>query len=96
MDQKKVQSHCDELRDLIGLGPGRNPEMLLKTLTIVRSLRGAAEWEFPQQILDDLRERLAVWFRDRVWRGDSAELHRALMQDLAQLCASWERPKDDG
>jgi len=43
MDITKVQAHCDELRDLIGLGPGRNAEMLRKTLSLVRSLRGAAE-----------------------------------------------------
>jgi hypothetical protein len=95
MDQEKVQARCDELRDLIGRGPGRDPEVLLKALTIVRSLRGAAEWEFPQQILGDLKERLTVWFSERVWRGDTSALHGALMQSLAELCASWERSKDN-
>jgi hypothetical protein len=96
MDQKKVQGYCDELRDLISLGPGRNPEMLRKTLSLVRSLRGGAEWDFPRQMLGDLKERLTVWFSDRVWRGDTAELHGALVRHLAQLCASWERPNSDG
>ena len=82
MDQNKVQAHCDELRDLIGLEPGRNPEMLAKTLGVVRLLRGAAEWNFPQHMLGDLKERLAIWFSDRAWRVDTAELHRALVRDL--------------
>jgi len=96
MDQKKAQAHCDELRDLIGLGPGRNPEMSRKALCVVRSLRDAAEWDFPQQILGDLKERLTVWFGDWVWRGDTAELHRALVRDLEELFAAWERPTSDG
>ena len=95
MDQNKVQAHCDELREILALGPGRNPEMLRKTLSVVRSLREAAQWDFPQHMLGDLKERLTVWFSDRVWRGDTAELHAALARNLEQLCAAWERPKTE-
>jgi hypothetical protein len=91
-----VQAHCDELRDLIGLGPGSNPEMLAKTLGVLRLLRGAAEWDFPQHMLADLKERFTIWFSDRAWRGDTAELHGALVRDVEELCAAWERPKSDG
>jgi hypothetical protein len=92
-DQKKVQAHCDELRELIALGPGRNPEMLAKSLALVHVLRAAAEWDFPQHLLRDLKERLTIWFIDRAWRGDTAEFHGALVRDVEQLCAAWERPK---
>lgn len=90
MDKKKVKDRCQELRDLIDLGPGRNVEMLRKALGTVRTLRTAAQWEYPRQILDDLKERLGVWFSARVIRGDNAELRRALLQDLTALYGSWE------
>ena len=96
IDQEKVQAHCDELRELIALGPGRNPEMLAKTLDGVRILRAAAEWDFPQHMLGDLKERLTIWFSDRAWRGDTADLHGVLVRELEQLCAAWERPKTEG
>ena len=93
VDPQKVREHCDELRDLIDLGPGRNGEVLRKALGTVRTLHGAAEWEFPRQILDDLKERLIVWFGDRVIRGDTASLRNALLEHLAALCASWKAPE---
>ena len=88
--QEESQDRCDELRDLVDLGPGRNGEVLRKALGTVRTLRAAAEWEYPRQILDDLKERLSIWFSARMIRGDNAELRKALLQDLTQLCTSWE------
>ena len=90
MDAKKVQTHAAELRDLISLGPGHNPEVLRKALGIVRAMRAAAMRDYRRQILDDLKERLKVWFSDRRWRGDQAELRRGIIQDLAELGAAWE------
>ena len=95
MDTLKVQDRCAELRDLIGLGPGSNADILRKALGTVRAVRAAAEWEFPRQILKDFKERLMEWFSDRLIRGDVAELRGALMQDLMRLCASWEAPDRD-
>jgi len=92
VDAKKLNEHCDALRDLIGVGPGDNPEILRKALGIVRSLRAAAEWDYPRQILEDLKARLLAWFSDRQWRGDEAELRRSLLQHVDQLPPSWEQP----
>ena len=92
LDAEKVKQHCDLLRDLIGGGPGENPEILRKALGIVRSLQTAAKWDYPQQILQDLKERISAWFRVRQWRGDEAELRRALLQHIDQLPPSWEQP----
>lgn len=93
MDARKVKEHCDTLRDLIGVGPGDNPEILRKALGIVRSLRAAAEWDYPPLILADLKVRLLAWFSDRQWRGDDAELRRSLMQHIDQLPPAW-KPSD--
>ena len=95
MDARKVKEHCDTLRDLIGVGPGDNPEILRKALSIVRSLRAAAEWDYPRQILEDLRGRLRAWFSDRQWQGDEAELRRSLLQHVDQLQPSWKQPAGD-
>jgi hypothetical protein len=95
MDAKKVEGHCDVLRDLIGLGPGDNPDVLRKALGIMRSLRTAAKWDYPRQILEDLKARLLAWFSERQWRGDEADLHRSLLQHVDQLPRSWEQPADE-
>jgi hypothetical protein len=92
VDAKKVKEHCDVLRDLISAGPGDHPDILRKALAIVRSLRAAAEWDYPRQILEDVKVRLLVWFSDRQWRGDDAELRRSLLQHVYQLLESWEQP----
>jgi hypothetical protein len=52
----------------------------------------AAEWEYPRQILEDLKVRLLAWFSDRDWRGDDAELRRSLLQHVDQLPLSWDHP----
>lgn len=95
MDAKKVTEHCDTLRDLIGVGSGNNPDALREALGVVRSLRAAAEWEYPRHILEDLRVRLRAWFSDRQWRGDDAELRRSLLQHVDQLPPSWKQPAGD-
>jgi len=92
LDAEKVKQHCDLLRDLIGGGPRENPEILRKALGIVRSLQTAAKWDYPQQILQDLKERISAWFRVRQWRGDEAELRRDLLQHVDQLLPSSEQP----
>ena len=92
MDARKVREHCHTLRDLIGTGPGDNPDNLRKALGIVRSLHAAAEWEYPRQILEDLKVRLLGWFSDRQWQGDNAELRRSLLQHVDQLPLSWDQP----
>lgn len=93
VNPQTVRQLCDELRDLIDLGPGRNVEVSRKALGTVRTLRAAAEWEFPRQILDDLKERLIFWFSDRQFHGDNAERRKALVKHLAELCASWNAPE---
>jgi hypothetical protein len=95
VDAKKVKEHCDPLRELIGVGPGGNPEILRKALSIVGSLRAAAEWEYPRQIRQDLKVRLRAWFSDRQWQGDDAELRRSLLQHVDQLPPSWKQPVGD-
>jgi hypothetical protein len=95
VDTNKLKEHCDALRDLIGVGPGDNPDILRKALDIVRSLRAAAEWEYPRQILEDLKVRLLAWFSDRRWRSDDAELRRSLLQHVDQLPLSWDQPVGD-
>jgi hypothetical protein len=95
VDTRKVKEHCDTLRDLIGVGPGDNPEILRKALSIVRSLRVAAEWDYPRQIIEGLKVRLLAWFSYRQWRGDDAELRRSLLQHVDQLPHSWKQPAGD-
>jgi hypothetical protein len=95
VDTKQVQEHCETLRDLIGVGAGDNPDVLREALVIVISLRAAAEWDYPRQIVQDLKMRLLAWFSDRQWRGDDAELRRSLLQHVDQLPLSWDQPARD-
>jgi hypothetical protein len=92
VDTTRVKEHCDTLHDLIGVGPGDNPDVLRRALVIVSSLSAAAEWDYPRQIVQDLKMRLLAWFSDRQSRGDDAELHRSLLQQIDQLPPSWEQP----
>jgi hypothetical protein len=95
VDAKKVKVHCNMLRDLIGAGAGDNPDILSRALDIVRSLRAAAEWDYPREILEDVKVRLGAWFSDRQWRGDNAELRRSLLQHVDQLPLAWNQPVSD-
>jgi len=61
-----------------------------KALGIVRSLRAAAEWDYPRQILEDLKVRFLAWFSDRQWRGDDS-----LLRHVDQLPPSWEQQAGD-
>jgi|SRR6201984_1316749 len=91
VDAKKLKERCATLRNLIDVGPGDKPEILRKALDIVRSLRAEAEWDYPPLILEDLKVRLLAWFSDRQWQGDDAELHRSLLQHVAQLPPAWKQ-----
>lgn len=95
MEAKKVKALCEALRDSIDMGPGDNPEILREALRSVRSLQAAAEWDYPRQILQDLKVRLLAWFSAREWRGDDAELRRSLLQHVDQLPPSWKPPAGD-
>ena len=95
MDAKQVRVHCSILRDLVGAGPSENPEILSKALDVVRSLGAAAEWDYPQQILEEVKIRLVAWFSDRQWQGDDADLRCSLLRHVHQLPRSWDQSVGD-
>lgn len=87
MDAKKVTQRCDVLRNLVCVGPGDNPAILRKALGIVGSLDGAAKWDYPRQILGDLKER----FLDLViGRGEG--MRRSCIAPCYGTSTSYRRP----
>jgi hypothetical protein len=96
MEANEVEKHCEELRELIDMGPGHNPVALHKALGVVNTLRATATWDYPLAILTGINEQLGRWFGDRKWRGDEAALHSSLTQDLAKLEAVLDRQTGEG
>jgi len=95
MNPEEVARTCDELHEYIDQGPGENPSVFARALTVVRRLRAAAAWDYPLTILGELEMQLAGWFSPDRWRGsDEGEgCRQALLSRLSSLEDAWERPR---
>jgi len=95
MNPEEVARTCDELHEYIDQGPGENPGVFARALSVVRRLRADAAWDRPLAILMQLEMELAGWFSPDRWRGsdDGAGFSQALLSRLSSLEDAWERPR---
>jgi hypothetical protein len=94
MQLVEVKTLCDQLREVIGAGPGKNEFALQEATAIVSVLQQTAPWNGPRDKLVTIRGWLVVWFSQRGWRqyGDEGEICRqSLLNDLLVVESYWER-----
>jgi hypothetical protein len=94
MQLAEVKALCDQLREVIAAGPGRNDLALQEAMGIVSMLQQAALWNGPRDKLMTVRGWLTVWFSQRLWRqcGDEGETCRqSLLNDILVVESHWER-----
>jgi len=94
MQLAEVKALCDQLREVIAGGPGRNDLALQEATGIVSMLQQAAPWNGPRDKLVTIRSWLTIWFSQRLWRqyGDEGEICRqSLFNDILVVESYWER-----
>jgi hypothetical protein len=94
MQLPEVKALCDQLREVIAAGPGKNELALQEAMGIVSVLQQAALWNGPRDKLVTIRGWLAIWFSQRHWRqyGDEGEICRqSLVNDIRVVESYWER-----
>jgi hypothetical protein len=99
MQPAEVKALCEQLREVIAAGPGKNDLALQEAKDIVSVLQQAAPWNGPRDKLVTIRQWLAVWFSHRAWRntGDSGQICRqSLLNDILVVESYWERDNRSG
>jgi hypothetical protein len=94
MQHSEVNALCEQLREVIAAGPGKNDLALQEAMGIVSMLQQAAPWNGPRDKLVTIRGWLTVWFSQRLWRqyGDEGEICRqSLLNDILVVESYWER-----
>jgi hypothetical protein len=94
MQLGEVKALCDQLREVVSAGPGKNNLALQEAMGIVSMLQQAALWNGPRDKLVTIRGWLAIWFSQRHWRqyGDEGEICRqSLVNDILVVESYWER-----
>ncbi len=94
MELAEVKSLCDQLREVVAAGPGKNALALQEAMGIVSMLQHAALWNGPRDKLVTIRGWLSIWFSQRRWRdyGDEGEICRqSLVNDILVVESYWER-----
>ena len=94
MQRAQVNAFCDQLREVIAAGPGKNDLALQEASGIVSMLQQASPWNGPRDKLVTVRGWLAIWFSQRRWRqyGEEGEICRqSLLNDILVIESYWER-----
>jgi hypothetical protein len=94
MELAEVRTLCDQLREVIAAGPGKNDLALYEATGIVSILQQAASWNGPRDKLVTIRGWLTIWFSQRGWRqyGDEGEIcKQSLINDILVAESYWER-----
>lgn len=94
MQFAEVRALCDQLREVIAIGPAKNDLALQEAIGIVSMLQHAAPWNGPRDKLVTIRGWLNIWFSQRLWRayGDEGEICRqSLINDILVVESYWER-----
>ncbi|HEY2676582.1 MAG TPA: hypothetical protein VGI65_06400 [Steroidobacteraceae bacterium] len=97
MDLPEVRRLCDQLREVIGAGPGSNELARAEAEGIVSVLRGAVHWDGPGDKLVTIKNWLEIWFSQRRWRrfGDAGEIClQSLLDDIKVVEQYWERKSE--
>src|ERR1700729_4372105 len=85
MQLAKVKELCDQLREVIAAGPGKNDLALQEAMGIVRMVQQAAPWNGQRDKLVTIRGWLNIWFSQRLWGqyGDEGEIcQQSLLNDI--------------
>jgi hypothetical protein len=94
MQLAEVKALCEQLREVIAAGPGKNGLALQEATGIVSMLQQASSWNGPRDKLVTIRGWLVIWFSQRLWRqyGDEGEICRqSLINDILVVESYWER-----
>ncbi len=94
MQFAEVKALCDQLREVIAIGPAKNDLALQEAIGIVSMLQHAAPWNGPRDKLVTIRGWLNIWFSQRLWReyGHEGEICRqSLINDILVVESYWER-----
>ena len=94
MQFAEVKALCDQLREVIAAGPGKNELALQEAMGIVSMLQHAAPWNGPRDKLVTIRGWLAIWFSQRRWRdyGEEGEIcNQSLVNDILVVESYWEK-----
>ena len=94
MDVPEVTQLCEQLREVIGTGPGKNALALAEAEGLVSMLQGAVPWNGPGDKLVTIKNWLAIWFSQRGWHkyGDAGEIClQSLLDDIMVVEKYWER-----
>jgi hypothetical protein len=94
MQHREVKLLCDQLREVIAAGPGRNNLALQEAMGVVSMLQQSAPWNGPKDKLVTIRGWLTIWFSQRRWRdyGDAGEICRqSILNDVLVVESYWER-----
>jgi hypothetical protein len=94
MQPTQVKVLCDQLREVVGAGPGKNDLALQEAAGVVSMLQDAAPWNGPRDKLVTIRGWLIIWFSQRRWRqyGDEGEICRqSIFNDILVVESYWER-----
>jgi hypothetical protein len=93
MELTEVRTFCEQLREVIGAGPGKNDLAIQEAMGIVSMLQQAASWDGPRDKLVTIRGWLGIWFSQR-WRqyGNEGEICRqSLLDDILVVESYWDR-----
>ena len=85
---------CDQLREVVAAGPGKNDLAVREAMGIVSMLQQAAPWNGPRDKLVTMRGWLTTWFSQRRWReyGDEGGIFRqSPLNDILVVESYWER-----
>lgn len=94
MQLAEVNRLCDQLREVIAAGPGKNNLALQEAMGVVSMLQQSAPWNGPRDKLVTIRGWLTIWFSQRLWReyGDEGEICRqSLFNDILVVESYWVR-----
>jgi hypothetical protein len=87
---EEVERACDELHELMDLGPGMNPEAYAAALNIVRRLKASAPLH-PGSLLFEIEALLGRWFTSEPWAsGDEpVRMRETLLTYLRRVEETW-------
>jgi hypothetical protein len=74
----------------VDLGPGVNPAVFARALSVVQRMRGAASSDYLGSILAEIEVQLVRWFSPGT--DDGEQFRQNLLGQISKLEEAWERP----
>ncbi len=92
MNPEEVARACDELHECLDQGPGENPGVHARALSVLRRLRGAAAKDELLGLLAQTEAAFGSWFSRQECNRSEAEdrsQREQLVERLAELEEHW-------